>query len=778
MAGIEEIVKISIGVHVYAEPNRLHATIESIQVNTPGEYELLLLPDGPDSATKAALAGLSQLRQLSTVEPYGPAVCFNRLATNTDSRIIVFLESGSLVGPGWLDHLTAALEADPRNGLTGPSTNQCWNAQCVYPNGRGDLDDIAQTARDAQSRFGDELRTLEPLHSLADFCYAVRRDVIERVGAADEEYGLGPCWEMDYNIRAARAGFRGVWACAAYVHRSPCTRRRRAEETRRFLASKQRYQDKFCGGRIRGEKRDYRQHCRGDECPNFAPADLIPIHLDFGSAQARPVALVEQPPVMESALLARGTQYAAADIGGPLVTCIMPTCDRKQFVPQAIRSFLRQDYPNAELLIVDDSREPIADLVPRHDRIRLIRLERKLTVGAKRNLACEQARGELIVHWDDDDWYPPWRITAQVRALAEGGADLCGSSQIFYVNTAENRGWEYRYEASGVQWVGGNTLAYHKRFWERNRFQDLQVGEDSRFLWSSVPKKVADLKDPSLCVGMIHRRNTSPKTTVGQYWKPFPLEEIRKVVGDDLYFYLGRDWPLVSCIMPTRNRQHFLSLALSLFLGQDYPNKELVIIDDSSKPSECEMLRAPGIRYIHSRRPLTIGAKRNLACRNANGEIIAHWDDDDWYSSDRLRYQAAPIVFGEADLTGLYGEYVLKLPGGDFWTLQPKLHQRMFVGNVHGGTLVYSKRLIAEGIAYPEINLAEDAHFLHSAMGRGKRLTRLSNPVVFIYVRHTTNAWREFAPGRFIDPSGWHCIETPPTFNSETLSAYRAATQG
>jgi hypothetical protein len=80
---------------------------------------------------------------------------------------------------------------------------------------------------------------------------------------------------MDYNIRAARAGFRGVWACSAYVHRAPFTPRRRYEEARRFEASKRLYQDKFCGARLRGEKRDFRPHCLGDACPNFAPPALL-----------------------------------------------------------------------------------------------------------------------------------------------------------------------------------------------------------------------------------------------------------------------------------------------------------------------------------------------------------------------------------------------------------------------------------------------------------------------------------------------------------------------
>ena len=195
-----------------------------------------------------------------------------RLMTSTDADVLVLLESGTQVGPGWLEHLLAALCADPHNGLAGPSTNVSWNEQCAFPRSGATPAEVARTADEAANRFGKEARTLEPLYSLADFCYVVRREVIETIGAADEAYGLGPCWEMDYNIRAARAGWRGVWAGAAYVHRSPFTERRRREEALRFDASKRLYQDKFCGARLRGEKTDYRSHCRGDACPNFPAA--------------------------------------------------------------------------------------------------------------------------------------------------------------------------------------------------------------------------------------------------------------------------------------------------------------------------------------------------------------------------------------------------------------------------------------------------------------------------------------------------------------------------
>jgi hypothetical protein len=43
-----------------------------------------------------------------------------------------------------------------------------------------------------------------------------------------------------------------------------------------------------------------------------------------------------------------------------------------------------------------------------------------------------------------------------------------------------------------------------------------------------------------------------------------------------------RELPLVSCIMPTNNRRTFVPKAIEFFLRQDYPNRQLIIIDDGS----------------------------------------------------------------------------------------------------------------------------------------------------------------------------------------------------
>ncbi|MEI2692743.1 MAG: glycosyltransferase family A protein [Anaerolineae bacterium] len=140
----------------------------------------------------------------------------------------------------------------------------------------------------------------------------------------------------------------------------------------------------------------------------------------------------------------------------------MPTADRRAFVGQAIAYFLRQDYPNRELIVVDDGVDAVADLMPEDSRIRYLRLPGRRSVGAKRNLACAAAAGEIIVHWDDDDWSAARRLSYQVEELLRQGADLCGLSAVNYYDPRQRQAWQYVYPAHAPAWVGGNTLCYRK----------------------------------------------------------------------------------------------------------------------------------------------------------------------------------------------------------------------------------------------------------------------------------------------------------------------------
>src|SRR5215472_2102727 len=123
----------------------------------------------------------------------------------------------------------------------------------------------------------------------------------------------------------------------------------------------------------------------------------------------------------------------------PLVSCIMPTANRRRFVPEAIRLFLAQDYPAKELIVVDDGEDSIGDLIPQRREIRYFRLDRRQSLGARRNFACSMAHGAIIAHWDDDDWYASWRLSYQVTQISEGSADICGLTRMLFFDPTAQR---------------------------------------------------------------------------------------------------------------------------------------------------------------------------------------------------------------------------------------------------------------------------------------------------------------------------------------------------
>ncbi len=239
----------------------------------------------------------------------------------------------------------------------------------------------------------------------------------------------------------------------------------------------------------------------------------------------------------------------------PLVSCIMPTRDRRGFVPRAIAWFRRQDHPLKELVIVDDGDDPVADLVPTDSRVRYIRLDRRATIGRKRNLACGAARGEIVLHWDDDDWYAPDRIRRQLAVLRESGADLCGASTLRFYDPGRVRAWQYRYPADQPRWVHGATLAYRRAFWDEHRFDDVDVGEDAYFVWRAAPDRIAVIEDDSFYLGAIHPANASPKQTQGAYWQPLAVELVERQLGADLDAFAHPPAPLAlpCATAPPRN---------------------------------------------------------------------------------------------------------------------------------------------------------------------------------------------------------------------------------
>jgi glycosyltransferase involved in cell wall biosynthesis len=221
----------------------------------------------------------------------------------------------------------------------------------------------------------------------------------------------------------------------------------------------------------------------------------------------------------------------------PLVSCIMPTADRPRFVARAIGYFLRQDYLNRELVVLDQGHEKIRHLLPEDDRVRYLTMPRRAPMSELRNQVCEAARGEVIIHWDDDDWMASWRVQYQVRGLTRSGADLSGVDRMHFLDLRDGSAWRYVYPAARRPYVCDATLCYPRSFWRRHPFPPAETDAELAFQWSDTPKRIAILDRSDFYVAMLHPGNTAPKNLHASRWHPSSVELVRSLMAEDWRLY-------------------------------------------------------------------------------------------------------------------------------------------------------------------------------------------------------------------------------------------------
>ncbi|TYP95023.1 Glycosyltransferase involved in cell wall bisynthesis [Fodinibius salinus] len=122
----------------------------------------------------------------------------------------------------------------------------------------------------------------------------------------------------------------------------------------------------------------------------------------------------------------------------PKVSCLTVTANRKQLMKRAVRCFRNQTHDNKELVIIDDGNQDLDDILAPlpSQEVTYVKLENKPenTLGKLRNKSLEEANGDFLVQWDDDDWYHPKRIEIQVNKLMEGYDACCLSGSLMHLD--------------------------------------------------------------------------------------------------------------------------------------------------------------------------------------------------------------------------------------------------------------------------------------------------------------------------------------------------------
>ena len=168
----------------------------------------------------------------------------------------------------------------------------------------------------------------------------------------------------------------------------------------------------------------------------------------------------------------------------PFVSICTPTFNRRPFIPYMIKCFEHQDYPKdrIEWIIIDDGTDKIGELVKHIPQVKYFSYDDKMLLGKKRNLMHSKTVGDIIVYMDDDDYYPPDRISHAVDMLTKTPQALCaGSSEIhIYFKHVQKM---YQFGPYGNSHSTAGTFAFKRKLLKLTRYEDTAaLAEEKHFL--------------------------------------------------------------------------------------------------------------------------------------------------------------------------------------------------------------------------------------------------------------------------------------------------------
>jgi len=200
----------------------------------------------------------------------------------------------------------------------------------------------------------------------------------------------------------------------------------------------------------------------------------------------------------------------------PMVSLITPTYNRRRFIPQAVRCYLAQDYPRDRLewVVVDDGEDAVADLFEGVPGVSYVRLEHRLPLGKKRNFCHTVARGDIFVYMDDDDYYPPQRVSHAVSSLlsAPAGTLVAGTSEIYvwFLQTDEI----YQFGPYHKRHCTAGTFAFRRELLRTQHYlDDATYAEEKAFL-KDFTLPVVQLDPMKTMLVVAHSSNTVDKGEV------------------------------------------------------------------------------------------------------------------------------------------------------------------------------------------------------------------------------------------------------------------------
>lgn len=198
----------------------------------------------------------------------------------------------------------------------------------------------------------------------------------------------------------------------------------------------------------------------------------------------------------------------------PFVSVITPTYNRRRFIPHLIQMYKDQKYPadRMEWIVLDDGSDPVDDLFKdlKIPNLKYIYEEEKQTIGAKRNRLNKESRGDIIIAMDDDDYYPPERVSAVVAAFKKAPSiQLAGASEVYmYYSDIETI---YKFGPYNKNHATNGTMAWRRSYANTHEYDEYVTHAEERSFLDDYSHPMIQLDPFKVMLVMSHSENTFDK---------------------------------------------------------------------------------------------------------------------------------------------------------------------------------------------------------------------------------------------------------------------------
>ncbi|MGE5376043.1 MAG: glycosyltransferase, partial [Bacteroidota bacterium] len=372
-----ENVEVSIIIPVFNMLHLTQACIDSIYRETKSHpFEVIIVDNASVDATsgwllaekikKNNLTILSQNKNIG----FGPAI--NKGMGHSQGKYVLLLNNDTIVAPGWLDPLVAAMENDPSIGIVSPVTNYVGDGLQKDGNAEALPPDPAAISQYA-SQIALRSEILYEASRLVFFCVLLRRKMIERIGYLDTTYATGNFEDDDYCFRARVAGYRLAVVLNTFVyHQGSATFKGNNIPHAQLMAENSR---KF-----------YRKIGSFSTSAFHFPAEI--------------------PGTVE-------------------VSVILRTMNKSATLPLALMSLANQTFKDFEVVVVNDGGEDLTaalSMFQDYFAIQYIHNEVNLGRSAAANAGLDHSRGQWITFLDEDDIVYPWHLESLIQAARLSGS--------------------------------------------------------------------------------------------------------------------------------------------------------------------------------------------------------------------------------------------------------------------------------------------------------------------------------------------------------------------